>query len=118
MARRTTKTAKCARRPAENWKLPYFRTFPELPGAVFVGARPKDYDLEQARHMQAVRADFEETDCLTTLRLALSREGFGRDEISAIFDPRTITSCVYNVPISRDPIMRSYIIEAASLAAD
>jgi hypothetical protein len=50
---------------------------------------------------------------------ASGREGFGRDEISeAIFDPRTITSCVYNVPISRDPIMRSYIIEAASLAAD
>ena len=45
MARRITKSAS---RRSDDWQLPHFKIFPELPGAVFVGrGRPSDDDLER-----------------------------------------------------------------------
>ena len=63
----------------------------ELPGAIFYGNAINDPDaLDSAVRRQAIRADFEATDCLTTLRHELLREGFGCDEIAAAaLDPRT-----------------------------
>ena len=72
----------------------------ELPGAIFYGNAINDPDaLDSAVRRQAIRADFEATDCLTTLRHELLREGFGCDEIAAAaLDPRTITDCGYGLP--------------------
>jgi hypothetical protein len=72
----------------------------ELPGAIFYGNAINDPDaLDSAVRRQAIRADFEATDCLTTLRHKLLREGFGCDEIAAAaLDPRTITDCGYGLP--------------------
>ena len=84
-----------ARRIAKFLKTAKVTVFPELPGAIFYGDILAD-DIDTARRRQAIRDDFEATDCLTTLRRALQHEGFGRDEISdAIWNPRTITDCAY-----------------------
>jgi hypothetical protein len=65
-------------------------TILELPGALFYGDAIDDPDmLDSAVRFQAIRTDFEDTGCMTTLQLALQREGFGRDEIA---------SCSYGWP--------------------
>jgi hypothetical protein len=85
MARRTTKPMKTAS----------ISVFPELPGAVFLGV-VSNADVETARRMQAIRQDYEQTDCQATLWLELTQMGFGHDDIAAaVLNPRTITGCVY-----------------------
>jgi hypothetical protein len=100
MARRITKSAK-ARRSTARWGLRNIKVFSELPGAVFVGrGRPSDDDLEHARYMQAVRSDYEQTDCQATLWHALTQIGLGYDEIElAVVYPASLTNCIYGVPI-------------------
>jgi hypothetical protein len=80
---------------AKSNKTATFITFPELPGAVFIGT-PSNADLDHAIYMQDVFADYVETLCQVTLHAALRRIGWGYDEImAAVMNPATLTSCVY-----------------------
>jgi hypothetical protein len=99
MTRRITKPAKPGRRPevVPSWLRPgkLAIKFNELPGAIFHG-EVLIADIDEAIELQAVRHDFETTDCIATLWENLSRLGFGHDEIErAILNPATITSCGY-----------------------
>ena len=72
-----------------------FITFPELPGAVFIGT-PSNADLDRAVYMQATFADYVETLCQVTLHAALRKIGWSYAEImAAVLNPDTLTSCVY-----------------------
>ncbi len=75
--------------------MPRITTFLELPGALFLGT-PSNEDLEVARHMQTVRADYEATDCQATLWADLTQLFFGYDEIAAaILNPASLTRALY-----------------------
>jgi hypothetical protein len=72
-----------------------FITFPELPGAVFIGT-PSNADLDHAIYMQATFADYETDLCQVTLHAALRKIGWGYAEImAAVLNPATLTNCVY-----------------------
>lgn len=73
-----------------------------MPGAVFVGrGRPNDDDLECARCLQRVRADYKQDGHAPTLIQELTQFGFPDGEIAAaVLNPATITSCLYNFPIA------------------
>jgi hypothetical protein len=88
MARRITKSNKTAT----------ISVFPELPGAVFYGDI-FDEDIDYASRLQAIRDDYESTDCQATLWHELSQMGFGSREISEFLsNPAAITSCGYGLP--------------------
>ena len=69
--------------------------FPELPGAVFYGDI-LDEDIDEATHLQRIRAGYETDLCQVTLHHELGRIGWGYDEImGAVLNPATLTDCVY-----------------------
>lgn len=83
------------RRTAKPTKTATISVFPELSGAVFLGAL-SNADVGIARRMQAIREGYEQTDCQVTLWHELTQMGFGYDEIEgAVLNPATITSCAY-----------------------
>ena len=80
---------------AKSNKTATFITFPELPGALFVGT-PSNADLEIAICMQDVFAGYVENLCQVRLHAALRKIGWGYDEImAAVLNPDTLTRCIY-----------------------
>jgi hypothetical protein len=72
----------------------------ELPGAIFYGdAIHGPVALDTATRRQAIRADYEATDCITKIRLELEREGFTTGDIGeCAMSPAKITDCGYGWP--------------------
>ena len=89
---------------------------------MFVGRpRPSDDDLEPARYLQRVRADYEQDGHAPTLIQELTQFGFPDSEIErAVLNPASITNCIYNFPIKDwgSPESRYAAEVADSLIAD
>jgi len=90
MSRRTRKSAFRPTRTAT------ISVFPELPGVVFYGEDILDDDIETAKYLQTIRAEYEQDGHAPTLIQELTQFGFPDSQIAeALLNPATITECGY-----------------------